>query len=63
MVNREFYYVFHDDEVRNWKYCPICGNEILEVYPGDYFGYISCMGEHGADETIDFTVTYKDVPE
>lgn len=48
-------FVFDAGDVTQWKYCPLCGSEILEVYPGDYFGHISCFRK---DDTcdIDFTV-------
>lgn len=47
--------VFNGRDVQPWKYCPMCGNEILEVYPGDFFGHITCFKD---DDTcdIDFEV-------
>lgn len=44
-------YVFAAETVDKWKYCPACGTEILEVYPGDRFGHTTCMTDDcdGAD--------------
>lgn len=41
----ELKYVFDNGDVDRWKHCPMCGSEILEVYPGDYFGHITCFKE------------------
>ena len=56
---RKFYYTFEADEVDSWKYCPVCGEEFLEVYPGDYFGHITCMNDP-FDEPIEFKITWED---
>lgn len=29
-------------EMLNWKYCPICGGELFEVYPGDFTVHTVC---------------------
>ena len=44
-----------DDSVNGWRYCPLCGEEILEVYTGDYHGMISCMGDH-ENEIVEFEI-------
>lgn len=51
----KYKFVFNASDVNKWKFCPLCGSEILEIYPGDYFGHISCFkGENTCD--IDFDV-------
>lgn len=47
-------YVFEAETVDKWKYCPICGAEILEVYPGDYHGHTTCMTDDC--DGVDFEV-------
>lgn len=56
---RKFYYVFDANEVDKWSFCPVCGEEILDVFAGDYRGHIECLG--GGDCDIDFGIKYKDV--
>ena len=56
---RKYFYTFEAGEVDKWKYCPKCGAEILEVYPGDYFGHITCFGEEDTCD-INFEVTYRE---
>lgn len=56
---RKFFYVFEAGEVESWKYCPVCGEELLEIYPGDYFGHITCMGDYCV-EGIDFKIKWED---
>lgn len=34
--------MFNIDDVLDFKYCPVCGNELLEVYLGDYAGHANC---------------------
>lgn len=48
-------YVFDGNDVDKWKYCPKCGSEILEIYPGDYFGHITCFKDNESCD-IDFTI-------
>ena len=55
---RKFYYVFEAIELDEWKYCPKCGAEILEVYPGDFVGHITCFGDDDCD--VSFGIIYKD---
>ena len=43
-------------EASSWRYCPKCGSELLEVYPGDYTGFTSCMNEHDDECSVDFDV-------
>lgn len=45
-------------EALHWKYCPKCGSELLEVYPGDFTGHTTCMNEHDGDCSIDFDVLH-----
>ena len=30
------------DEVMEWKHCPLCGRELVEVYPGDFACHTNC---------------------
>lgn len=43
-------------EALSWRYCPKCGSELLEVYPGDFTGHSSCMNEHDEDCCFYFDV-------
>ena len=43
--NIRFKYVFSPDHVDAFEYCPRCGSEIIEVYPGDFDGHTTCMNE------------------
>lgn len=58
-MKRTYHFTFDGSDVSNWRYCPKCGAEILEIYPGDYFGHITCFGD---DDTCDisFEVTYRE---
>jgi hypothetical protein len=46
-------YLFDENVVRNFRYCPFCRGEILEVYDGDYSGHITCID---CDEELDFLI-------
>lgn len=46
--------------LNEWKYCPICGNEILEVYPGDFVGHITCWDEKDECTSIGFGIIIKE---
>lgn len=48
-------FAFDAGDVSKWKYCPLCGSEILEVYPGDYYGHITCFADSESCD-IDFKV-------
>ncbi|MEK5323322.1 hypothetical protein [Aeribacillus sp. FSL M8-0254] len=58
MSNRKYYYVFEADSVNAWSFCPICGDEILEVYTGDFHGHITCFG--AGDCEVEFEITHKE---
>lgn len=45
----------------NWKFCPICGSELLEVYPGDYFGHTNCWDEAEKCDGVGFNIIVKNV--
>lgn len=30
----------------NWKYCPVCGSELFEVYPGDFTIHTVCENDN-----------------
>lgn len=49
-------YVFHDKDVQAFKYCPYCGNEIMQVYIGDFMGYVQCEECEECEERLDFTI-------
>lgn len=36
------HYVMSSKDVEEFKYCPYCAEEIMQVYPGDYAGFIQC---------------------
>lgn len=55
---RKYYYVFESSEVDSWKQCPKCGGDIIEVYPGNHSGHITC--ERDFDEDIRFKITWED---
>lgn len=58
---RKFIYTFEERDVGRWEYCPLCGSELLEVYPGDYFGHLTCGSEEGyCDDDISFKITTKE---
>ena len=52
------------DEVRGgWKYCPNCGTEILQVYPGDYYVFIECEDGCAVDFKIQEVIEWeREVP-
>ncbi len=56
---RKFFYVFNEADVSKWKYCPLCGSPIIEVYPGDFCGHITCAGDDDCE--IDFEIELEDV--
>ena len=35
----------------DWKYCPVCGNELFEVYVGDFTAHTVCENEDCDDKT------------
>ena len=45
-------------DVDRFRYCPYCGSDIVEVYPGDYHGFTTCMNE-ACDDSFDFTLLQK----
>lgn len=45
-------------EASAWKFCPKCGSELLEVYPGDFVGHTTCMNESDDDCIVDFDVIH-----
>lgn len=44
-----YFYVFEEGGVRDWRYCPICGGEISWVYANENDGHITCSGDHAGD--------------
>lgn len=50
-----YVYVFEEDDVRNWRYCPVCGEEILWVIADEDEGHVSCSGHHPGED-VDFEV-------
>src|SRR5699024_10275157 len=59
MKERKYFCTFDAGEVDSWKYCPRCGEEILEIYPGDYFGHIACINDKH-DEDIEFKIEWEE---
>lgn len=59
MIKRKAQYTFDAGDVRQWRYCPKCGAEILEVYAGDWRGYLTCAGGEDTCD-IDFGVKYEE---
>lgn len=51
----KYKFAFDGADVSTWDYCPKCGAEILEVYPGDFYGHIMCFGGEDSCD-IDFKV-------
>lgn len=45
MEKRTHISMFTLDEVLDWKYCPLCGSEIFEVYAGDFAGHATCEND------------------
>lgn len=48
-----YHYVFSEKEISKMKFCPYCGGKIMEIYPGDYMGHISCWD---CDEDLSFYI-------
>ncbi|MES9681765.1 hypothetical protein ABWK22_02370 [Gottfriedia acidiceleris] len=46
-------YVFEEEQIRKFKYCPFCKGDILEIYDGDFSGHITCTD---CDEDLDFLI-------
>lgn len=52
----KYHYVFESESILDFKYCPYCGKEIMEVYPGDYGGFIQCWECEEAYEKLEFSI-------
>lgn len=52
----KYHFVFNAEHVMNFKYCPYCGGEIMQVYPGDFNGFIQCMECEECEEKLEFTI-------
>lgn len=37
------------DEMLDWKFCPLCGSELFEVYPGDFTIHTVCTSDNCDD--------------
>ena len=35
-----------------WNYCPTCGSELVEVYPGDFSEHITCDNSNCSNDGI-----------
>ena len=51
----KYLHAFNEDDVCNWKYCPICGEELLWNVLDVDRGHITCAGEHPG-EVVEFDV-------
>ena len=47
-----------EETVWEWRYCPLCGSELIEVYPGDYVGHTTCYNEDC--DGVGFDIIIKD---
>lgn len=47
------HYLFKEKDISKFKYCPFCKADIVEIYPGDFTGHISCSE---CDEDLDFLI-------
>lgn len=52
----KFHFVFEAKSIMNFKYCPYCGNEIMQVYPGDYAGFVQCWECEECEEELGFYI-------
>lgn len=50
-----YVYVFEEDDVRNWRYCPVCGEKVLWVIADEGGGHVSCSGHHPGED-VEFGV-------
>ena len=55
MSERKHFYVFDEKDVNKWRYCPICGEEILWTVVGEIGGRLTCSGEHPGED-VEFEV-------
>lgn len=57
---RKFYYTFEAGAVDNWDYCPKCGEELIEVYAGDFYGHMMCGTDDCDGMYDDFMLSWED---
>lgn len=61
-MRRKFHFSFDSGEVMGWRYCPVCGSELLEIYPGEYVGHFNCSNDECNDNhVIGFRIELEDV--
>lgn len=46
-------YIVEAKQVRNFKWCPYCGSEMVSVYMGDYRGQTECLY---CDDELEFII-------
>lgn len=51
-MTRKIIAVCLEDEIFDWRYCPMCGTEILEYCPGDFTAHIICSSDDC--DSVDF---------
>jgi transposase-like protein len=50
------HYVFKAQSIHKFKYCPYCGKEIMQVYPGDYCGMVQCFECEECSDELSFDI-------
>lgn len=50
------HYVFRADSINKMKYCPFCGEEIMQVYDGDYIGQVECLNCDECEDELEFLI-------
>lgn len=52
----KYHFVFEAKSVMDFKYCPYCGEEIMQVYPGDFRGFVQCFECEECEERLEFSI-------
>jgi len=48
-------YLVEEEQVLKFKYCPYCGDEIIDVHIGDYLGHTVCQNIE-CGKGLDFSI-------
>lgn len=50
------HYVFNSEAIKEFEYCPYCGGAIMQIYPGDYAGFVQCFNCEEAEDKLSFYI-------
>lgn len=49
-------YMFSEESIHKFKFCPYCGGKIMQVYDGDYTGQVECFDCEKCEEELQFDI-------